>query len=194
MPHLTNPCLATATMAAMILFAAPAQAATINVNYNLSGTGDVQGATATTLSLAATAGGSLLSGNAVLDAAWNPVAYSDTAVLDFTTNLLNGTFTMTLADGDKLFGTVFEDQTIADSSPTGTGAFPQILTLTGGTGAFSGATGSLSGQGFLGETSFTVSGSGTINTAAIPEPASATLLLCGIGLLGVKQGFNRRKV
>jgi hypothetical protein len=186
MKDLTSPYFATATLAAIIALAAPARANSIAVTYSLTGTGTVEGATDTTLSLAASADGSILSGNMGLDAAWNPVSYSDTAVLDFTTNLLNGKFTLTLADGDTLTGNVFEDQTIPDSSPTQTGPFTQTLTFTGGTGAFARASGSVSGQGFLGTTEFAVSGNGTINAPAVPEPATETLLVCGFALIGVK--------
>jgi hypothetical protein len=104
-------------------------------------------------------------------------------VLDLTTNLLNGNFTLTFADGDTLIGKIFEDDTAIDTSPSQTGPFPQTLTFTGGTGEFAGATGSVSGNGFLGTTNFTVSGSGTVNAPAVPEPASATLLLGGLAIL-----------
>src|ERR1700712_4153841 len=98
MKYSTLPCLAAATLAAFIALAAPAHANSIPVTYNLTGTGTVVGATATSLSLAAKANGSILSGNMGRDAAWNPVSYSDTAVLDFTNNLLNGSFTFILAN------------------------------------------------------------------------------------------------
>src|SRR5581483_4540352 len=112
--------------------------------------------------------------------------YSDQSVLDLTTGLLNGNFSLVLADGDTLSGTIFEDDSVIDASPSQTGPFPQTLTFTGGTGAFAGATGSVSGQGFLGTTSFTVSGSGTINTPSVPEPAPATLLVGGLALLSIR--------
>lgn len=165
---------------ATLVMAIPAQADTVAITYNLSGIGTVVSSTDTTLTLDAQAAGSVLSSDPDLNAAWNPVTYSDQSVLDLTTNLLNGTFTQSFADGDTLTGTVFEDDSVIDASPTQTGAFPQTLTFTGGTGEFAGATGSVSGNGFLGTTDFTVSGSGSVNTAAVPEPASAALFLGGL--------------
>lgn len=164
----------------------PAKADSIAITYSLTGTGTVVGATATTLTLDAQASGSVLSNDPGRNAAWNPVSYSDQSVLDLTTNLLNGNFTLTFADGDTLTGKVFEDQTAADTSPSQTGPFPQTLTFTGGTGEFAGATGSVSGNGFLGTTDFTVSGNGTVNAPAVPEPASAALFLGGLALLIVR--------
>jgi hypothetical protein len=161
----------------------PAEADFIPITYSLLGTGTVVGATATTLTLDAQASGSVLSADSGLNAAWNPVSYSDQSVLDLTTNLLNGTFTLTFADGGTLTGTVFEDDTAIDTSPNQTGTFFQTLTFAGGTGEFAGATGSLSGQGFLGTVDFTVTGGGTLNAPAVPEPASTGLLIGGIGLL-----------
>lgn len=148
----TIPCITATAVVTVIALAVPAQADSIAVTYSLTGTGTVQSATDTTLTLAAAAYGSVLSGSSDLNEAWNPVSYSDVSVLDFTTNLLNGDFTLTFADGDTLTGTVFEDQTIPDTSATQTGPFSQTLTFTQGTGEFAGATGSVSGQGFLGTT------------------------------------------
>lgn len=182
-----KPCIAAATLVAIVAWAAPARGDSIAITYTLIGTGTVQSATDTTLTLVASANGSFLSGNAGQDAAWNPISYSDTSILDFTTNLLNGVFTLTLADGDTLTGDVFEDQTVPDTSPSQTGPFSQVLTFTGGTGAFAGATGSVSGQGFLGTTVFAVSASGTVNTSAVPEPAPAALLIGGLALICVKR-------
>lgn len=182
----TIPCIALITVAARMALAVSAQADSIPITYSLTGTGVVTGMTATTLSLSATASGSVLSGNPALNAAWNPVSYSDNSVLDLTTNLLNGTFSLVVPDGDTLFGNVSEDQTVPDTSPDGTGPFPQTLTFTGGTGEFAGATGSVSGTGFLGSTSFTVSGSGTLNAPAIPEPTPVALLLGGLALISVR--------
>src|SRR6185312_2584558 len=103
----------------------PAKADSIAITYSLTGTGTVVGATATTLTLDAQASGSVLSNDPGRNAAWNPVSYSDQSVLDLTTNLLNGNFTLTFADGDTLTGKVFEDDTAIDTSPTQTGPFPQ---------------------------------------------------------------------
>jgi hypothetical protein len=177
------------TLLALIAFALTtvplASAESVAITYSLTGTGTVVGGTGTTLALDAQAAGSILSSNANLDAAWNPVSYSDQSVLDFATNLLNGKFTFTFADGDTLTGDVFEDQTAPDTSPTETGPFPQTLTFTGGTGEFARATGSVSGTGFLGTTDFTVSGSGIVNAPAIPEPAPVALLVAGLVLVTI---------
>jgi hypothetical protein len=193
MKHLTTSYMTAATFAALVALAGPAQADSIAVTYNLTGMGTVENETDTTLTLAANANGSILSGTSNLDAAWNPVSYSDLSVLDFTTNLLNGNFTLLLADGDTLTGTIFEDQTIPDTSPTQTGPFSQILTFTGGTGAFAGANGSVSGQGFLGATEFTVVGSGKINTPEAPEPTTVTLFAFGLALASTKWWRPRGK-
>ena len=163
--------------------AVPIRAASIPITYSLTGTGTVVDSTDTTLTLDAQASGSILTGSAALNATWNPVSYSDQSVLDLTTNLLNGNFTLTFADGDTLTGTIFEDDTAIDASPTQTGSFSQTLSFTGGTGEFTGATGSVSGTGLLGTTTFAVLGSGTVDTAAVPEPSSAWLLLGGLLLL-----------
>lgn len=167
----------------LVIICSPARADTLAITYNLSGTGTVVDATDTTLTLNAQAGGSVLSSDPARNAAWNPVSYSDQAVLDLTTNLLNGSFTLSFADGDTLTGHVFEDDSIIDANPSQTGPFTQTLTFTGGTGEFAGATGSVSGNGFLGTTDFTVSGSGAVNASPTPEPASTTLLLGGLALL-----------
>lgn len=169
-------------MAVFVLIAAtlPAKAGAIGVSYSLAGTGTVVDATSDTLTLDASALGSVLSGDADLDTAWNPVTYSDEAVLDLNTGLLQGKFTLSFADGQTLSGNVFEDNTAILASPTQTGPFTQTLMFTGGTGEFAGATGSFSGQGFVGTTNFTVSGSGTIDTSAVPEPSSILLLLSGL--------------
>jgi hypothetical protein len=170
--------------------AIPAEAGSIAITYSLSGTGTVVGSTATTLSLDAQASGVIHSANPALNAAWNPVAYSDESVLDFTTNLLHGSFILTLQDGDTLVGTVDEDQSAPDASANGTGPFTQTLTFTGGTGQFSGASGSVSGKGFLGTTDFSVSGSGSIKTSPVPEPPLSALSLPGLLLLMLGGGFR----
>jgi hypothetical protein len=154
-----------------------AEGASIPITYSLAGTGTVVDATSTTLTLEAQADATFLSGDANLDAAWNPADYSDHAILDLTNSLLNGTFTLVFADGDTLTGNVFEDQSAIDASQTG--PFTQILTFTGGTGEFDGATGSLSGDGFLGTTDFTVSGNGAVNISTTPEPATIALIFTG---------------
>jgi hypothetical protein len=166
------------------------RASTLAITYSLSGTGTVVGSTPTTLTLDTAAIGSILSNDYGLNVDWNPVSFSELCTLDFTTNLLQGNFTLTFQDGDTLTGTDLEDQSIVDRSPDGTGPYTQLLTFTGGTGQFAGATGSAAGNGFIGTSSFTESGSGTLNLA--PEPESAVLLLAGLAFLGC--GPIRRKV
>jgi hypothetical protein len=177
-------------VAALLLPLTAARASTLAITYSLSGTGTVVGSTATTLTLDTAATGSILSSDNGLNAAWNPVSLSELCTLDFTTNLLQGDFTLSFQDGDTLTGTDLEDQSIVDASPDGTGPYTQILTFTGGTGQFAGASGSVAGSGFIGTSSFTESGSGTLNLA--PEPESAVLLLAGLAFLGF--GIIRKKV
>jgi hypothetical protein len=170
----------------LVVVCSPARADSMAISYSLSGIGTVVDATDTTLTLDAQADGSVLSSDPGRNALWNPVTYSDQSVLDSTTNLLNGTFSLSFADGGTLTGDVFEDDSVVDASPTQTGPFTQTLTFTGGTGEFAGATGSVSGDGFLGTTDFTVSGTGTVNASATPEPASIALFLGGLSLLIVR--------
>ena len=131
--HLLSFALAITAIAAIVVPAAPAQAGSVPVTYSLTGIGTVVGSTSTTLTLDGTATGSVLSGNPALNLAWNPVSYSDKGVLDLTTGLLHGNFTLSFADGGTLFGSLFEDDSAIVASQTQTGPFPQILTLTGGT-------------------------------------------------------------
>ena len=63
----------------------------------------------TTLILDGLFTGSILSGIPALNAAWNPVTYTDHSVADLTTGLLNGTFNIKFANGDMLSGNLFED-------------------------------------------------------------------------------------
>ena len=163
--------------------AIPAQASPIAVTYSLTGMGTVVNATDTTLTLVGQFSGTVLSGDPTLNTAWNPVTYTDHSVADLTTGLLNGTFSFVFANGDTLSGNVFENVSAIVASPDGTGPFTQTLSFTGGTGEFAGATGSVSGSGSVGTTTGTVSGSGTINTTAVPEPASAALLLGGLAVI-----------
>lgn len=92
---------------------------------------------------------------------------------------------MTFANGDTLFGGLFENDSAVLA--TNTGPFTQTLTFKGGTGDFAGATGSVSGGGLIGTTGFTTSGSGTLDAPAVPEPASTALLLSGLAFLIVRR-------
>lgn len=174
--------LATLTLAAA---AVPVHATIIPVTYSLSGTANVVGSTATALTLQTAAIGSLLTGDPTINASWNPLSYTELCLVDLTTNVLTGNFTISLEDGDTLVGTDWEDQTVVDESSAGTGPFPQILTITGGTGAFADATGLLTGEGFVGTTDFTVSGSGSVNLSSAPEPTPLALFLSGVAFLVV---------
>ncbi len=166
-----------------------AQAGTISISYNLSGgpTGPpvVSG---TTLLLDGLFTGSVLSGNPALNAAWNPVTYSDHSVADLTTGLLNGTFSITFANGDMLSGKLFEDVS-ALIATGGIGPFTQTFTFTGGTGEFAGASGSASGGGIGTSTGSMVSGNGTLTAAGVsaPEPASVALILGGLVVIVAKR-------
>jgi hypothetical protein len=186
-----GPFIVTITILAVTAFATPAHAASIPVTYSLAGVGTVESGTDTTLTLVAEANGSILSTDPALNAAWNPITYSDQSVLDLTTGLLTGNFTILFQDGDTLVGSVFEDDSVVDASPTQTGPFPQTLTFTGGTGEFAGATGSVSGTGFLGTTSFAVSGSGTLDTPAVPEPEPLALIIGGLVFITARARRHR---
>ncbi len=162
-----------------------ARAATIAVTYSFAGSGPSAGpgvVTGTTLTFDSLFTLSVLSGNPILNALWNPVTNRDHHVVDLTTGLANATVGWTFADGSTLSGTLFED---VNAFLKGAGPFTSTYTFTGGTGEFAGASGSLSGGGVLLATGeFTASGSGTINAPAItPEPASGALLLGGLAVI-----------
>ena len=172
----------------------PAQAATIGISYSFTGgpTGPpvVSG---TTLTLDGLDTGSILSSNLGLNAVWNPVTFRDHSVVDLTTGLLNGSFSITFANGNMLSGNLFED--VSAVVATGMGPFSQKLTFTGGTGMFAGASGSTSGSGVASATGFS-SGSGTLTAPGIPapEPASAALILGGLlAIVGGKFGYERKQ-
>jgi hypothetical protein len=136
----------------------------------------------TTLHLQGAATGSLTTSDPVLNGRLNPLTWSDQAVADLTTGLLNGSFVMTFATGDQLFGDLFEN--VSQLLPTnGIGPFTQQLTIRGGTGLFAGASGMLSGNGLGTATGSTASGTGTV--ALAPEPTSVALLATGMIGVGV---------
>jgi hypothetical protein len=152
-----------------------AQAGTISISYSLSGgPAGPPVVSGTTLILDGLFTGSVLSGDPVLNAAWNPVMYSDHSVADLTTGLLNGTFSITFANGDALFGNVFEDVSALVASG-GTGPFSQTLTFSGGTGEFAGASGSTSGGGIATSSGSTVSGSGILTSTGVNAPSRVRL-------------------
>ena len=145
-----------------------------------------------TLILDGLATGSFLSGSSSLNATWNPVTFRDHSVVDLTTGLLNGTFSLTVANGDILSGKLFED---VSTTINGTGPFTQTLTFTGGTGKFAGATGSASGAGLGTATGFTTSGSGTLTAPGIPvpEPASVALIFGGLLVMAASRKLVRQR-
>jgi hypothetical protein len=159
-----------------------AKANTIDITYSLVGAqAGPPVVSGTTVTVDDVATGSILSGDTNLNAIWNPVTWSDHSVIDLTTGLLNGIFSMKFADGNALSGTVFED--VSKVLATNTGPITGTLTFTAGTGEFTDASGSVAGGGLIENNGWTISGSGTLNAPAIPEPASGPLLLCGLALI-----------
>ncbi len=176
--------MATAKLAGALMIASiaggSAQASTVNFTYDM--VGGLTGPpvfTGTSLILDGLATGSVLSGNPVWDAAWNPASLHTHDTLDFATALSNGTFVLTFADGDTITGDFFENDTAVIA--TNTGPYTEMLTITGGTGMFAGASGSASGGGVVGLTGYTASGKGSVNAAGItPEPSSFAFLFEGL--------------
>jgi hypothetical protein len=159
-----------------------AKANTIDITYNFFGApAGPPVVSGTTVTIDDVATGSILSGDTSLNAIWNPVMWSDHSVIDLTTGLLNGIFSMKFADGNTLSGTLLED--VSKVLATNTGPLTGILTFTAGPGEFADASGSVSGGGMIETNGWTISGSGTLNAPAIPEPASGPLLLGGLALI-----------
>ena len=186
--------IALSLLGAVFLAGGPALAGTVSITYSFTGgltaPPDLQ---ADGLHLQASATGTVDEFNPVVNAAWNPVTFDTTDVLDLSTGLDNGTFTWSFANGDKLFGTMFEDDTMVNPM-TNIGPYLQTLTFTGGTGEFLGAMGSSSGNGFLSAPTFTISGSGSLTAPgleSVPEPGSLSLML-GAGLVGA-MALRRKK-
>jgi hypothetical protein len=176
------------TLCASLVSSVPARAGTINITYSLTGMGTVTGMTDTTLDLTGAFTGSVDQADPAVNAIWNPVTYNDVSQANLSTGLLNGTFSITFANGEMLSGMVGEDVSAIINSPTGTGSFTQTLTFTSGTGEFAGVSGSASGTGFVGEVTGTVSGSGDLTAPGLvtPEPGSIALMLGGLIFVGLR--------
>lgn len=170
----------------------PVRADTVAITYSFAGAGIAPPVlSGTTLIIDNFATGSILSGDSALNAIWNPVTFQDHCVVDLTTGLLNGTISFEFADGATLFGNEFEDVS-ALVATGGTGPFTETYTFTGGTGEFAGASGSVSGGGIAVATGFTESGSGIVDAPAVPEPATAALLLIGLAFAIVRRRQSGR--
>ena len=106
-----------------------------------------------------------------------------------------GTFTFTLTNGDRFFGTLTNALTPPDAQGNATATISYIIT--GGTGVFAGATGtgtditkvSVVTGAYTSTDTFTISASGL--TAPVPEPS--TMLLFATGLAGLAAKINRRR-
>ena len=181
-------------LCASLVASVPARAGTINITYNLTGMGTVTGMTSTTLDLTGLFTGSFNQWNPAVNALWNPVTYTDVSQANLLTGLLNGTFSISFANGEMLSGTLGEDVSAIINSPTGTGPFTQTLTFTAGTGEFAGVSGSASGTGFVGEVTGTVSGSGTLTAPGLitPEPGSIASMLGGLTFIALR--YRRRRI
>jgi hypothetical protein len=173
--------LAIAIPAILCGLAIPTHANSIAITYSYAGTAiGPEVVAGTTLTADHLLNGSILSENPGLNAALNPVTGQDHDVIDLITGILDGSVSFMFANGERLFGNQHVVGLNASSQM-------QFLTFSGGTGEFAGATGSASGTASLTSDGYMVSGSGVINTpSAVPEPASAALLLGGLALLSVR--------
>jgi hypothetical protein len=161
---------AAAFVLALSFCAAPtAQANIIDVTYSLSGSG---GGDPLNPPLLGNATGTLTPLGSVI--------WSDMIFPDLATGSGDGTFKMTLTDGDTLFGTLHVQ---GDFSSLPIVPFTQLLTVTGGTGEFLLYHGTLTGLEISNQLdgSFTSSGVGTLETT--PEPESIVLFGTGLASL-----------
>jgi len=177
-----------ATIAAALIAAVPAGAATIafsgtftNTNPPASPTGRCAPA-ASTVSIAPGLGTNAGTSNFGSFTATN----SHCIVLPLPAPYTNGLFSFAFDAGDLLNGT-YSGALSATATP-GTFANLQSFVVTGGTGRFAGASGSFTGNGTVvfgaGPPSAFVTLSGLVNAPAVPEPASWALLLTGFGIVG----------
>jgi hypothetical protein len=161
---------AAAFVLALSFCAAPiAQANIIDVTYSLSGSG---GGDPLNPPLLGNATGTLTPLGSVI--------WSDMIFPDLFTGSGDGTFKMTLTDGDTLFGTLHVQ---GDFSSFPIVPFTQLLTVTGSTGEFLLYHGTLTGLEISNQLdgSFTSSGGGTLETT--PEPESIVLFGTGLASL-----------
>jgi len=183
----TMPALVGAALAAAVPAAPAGAQESLAVSYGFAGALTAPPVfDGTFLHLDALWAGVVTPANPVLNARWNPVTLHSHDSVDVSTGLSNGSFQMTFATGDILFGDWFED--VTRLSAIGEGPFTQRLTVLGGTGQFAGATGLFTGAGVAATSGATVSGTGRLTLA--PEPAPVGLL--GVGLVGL-MAYRRRE-